>query len=378
MMTGKLLLFFVPIILFGMSLTGCMEEDTPRLHEENSHNLPREKEEAVPVEPKEDPVPPAEMEGEFYKVQGWLDNRNILYITNVNGGSNLYQYELFDGKSTLLYESPHFIVTAELNPGKDMVMIHSAPSSYEAELTIIDMEGETVFETRLPSFELAFEWNMENQEKILVSAFKEDWSYQVYIMDIGNKDITEVDLEHPFAVWPAEEEIYYLDWENNGPSLHAPLNKRSLDTRAEQTVLPGIHHLDISGADIFAVQSKETDPDRAVYYFIDSESGDMRSFEVAQLSAYSGWLVPFNDINEDRNFFYFRPLYSGEADLYGEGFTLSRYSLDEGSVEDLMEGMENEPLDCAPEGTYCLYGYQLEKLIDLQEKQILDLVDTNN
>jgi hypothetical protein len=43
-----------------------------------------------------------------------------------------------------------------------------------------------------------------------------------------------------------------------------------------------------------------------------------------------------------------------------------------------MEGMENEPLDCAPEGTYCLYGYQLEKLIDLQEKQILDLVDTNN
>ncbi|KKK33198.1 hypothetical protein WQ57_25040 [Mesobacillus campisalis] len=371
---GKFLLFFAFLFLAGISLAGCFKEDSASLHEKASH-VPNKKDGPAPGFSGKAPVLPLNVEGDFFKAIGWLDERTILYITNVSEGSNLYRYDIYDGKSTLLYESPHFAVTAELSPGKKHVLIHSAPSSYEAELAFINPNGEMLFKTRFPSFELAFEWNGEDEEKVLVSAFREDWSYQVYILDIGNENITEVDLDPPFAIWPAEEEMYYLDWDNTGPALHAPLKKRILNTQAEHTILEGVHHLEGSGELVLAVQTSETDNGMAAYQFIDSKSGERKSFEVVQLSAFSGWLVPFYDLGTDNSFVYFRPLYSGEADLYGAGFTLSRYSLDEGSEENLMEGMENEPINCAPDGKYCLYGFQLEKLIDMEKKQIINLID---
>ncbi|WP_053364096.1 hypothetical protein [Bacillus sp. FJAT-27251] len=372
--TGKFLLFFAFVFLAGISLAGCVKDDSARLHGKASH-VPNNKDEPAPGLSGKAPVLPVDVEGDFFKAIGWLDDRTILYITNVSEGSNLYRYDIFDGKSTLLYESPHIAVTAEISPGKKQVLIHSAPSSHEAELAFINPDGEELFKTRLPSFELAFEWNGEAEEKVLVSAFKEDWSYQVYILDIGNENISEVDLDPPFAIWPAEEEIYYLDWDNTGPALHAPLKKRILGTQTEHTILGGVHHLEGSGNLVLAVQTSETDSGMAAYHFIDSRSGERNSFEVMQLSAFSGWLVPFYDFDTAKSFVYFRPLYSGEADLYGAGFTLSSYSLEEGTEKTLMEGMENEPINCAPDGKYCLYGFQLEKLINLEDKQIIDLID---
>jgi hypothetical protein len=47
--------------------------------------------------------------------------------------------------------------------------------------------------------------------------------------------------------------------------------------------------------------------------------------------------------------------------------------LNRNEKKSIMEGLENEPLSCSPDGDLCLYGYYFEKLIDLDRKIVLKL-----
>ena len=64
----------------------------------------------------------------------------------------------------------------------------------------------------------------------------------------------------------------------------------------------------------------------------------------------------------------------GEADIYDSGFDLVRFHLDSGKEEVIFTGIVNEPLSCSPSGEMFMYGYQFEKVLNIETKEIIDLV----
>ncbi len=369
---------FSVILLFAVIyLAGCEKTSGSGLHPGSGQDsLDKSSPSTGPVE--EEPIPITGIDGIFSQVSGWLTEEEIVYITNnQDGGSSVFLYDLYAGKSSILYKTPYPVISAEISPDSKRILIHSAPSSYEADITIIDHGGSVLFEQKVPSFELTAEWNKADADKILITAFKEDWSYVVYNLNLSNSVMVEMDEFPPFALWQSNEKLYYLDWDADGTSLQVPLKERSLSGGSEKTVLTAAHYLDASISTLLAIETKQ-DTGTAVYHFFQDGEETAYKLEVPQLSSFSGWIVPEHDWMTDKELLHFQPLDSGEADFYSQGFNLVKYDVVTGSQKVVMEGMENAPLACGPDVEYCLYGFQLEKLINLKTGNVVELTEEVN
>ncbi len=371
----KMFILLILLIAAQPILGGCLKDSSVQLHSGTSHDVPNEKEstETSSTERKIFPVNPEK--GEFNRAAGWVTNDTILYITEAADGSRLFTYQLSTGADKLIFKSEFPVVKAEVNSLRKQILIHSARSTHEAELTIIDYDGKILADQRIDSYELSFEWNKEEDGEVLVTAFNEDWSYKTYLLKINENSLSKLDLPQPFAVWKSSEEILFLNWDQDSPDLQAPLIEKNLSNQKQRELLSSVHHIDSSKKVIMAVSTNQENKEFAVYRFMTKDLETISSLKVFQLTTYSGWLTPYYDIMDSQgSFIYFRPVTSGEADLYGEEFTLSRFSFKEGKEVDLVTGLANEPLSCSVQGELCLYGHQFEKVIDLREKKIHSLV----
>ncbi len=314
-------------------------------------------------------------EGEFYKIVGWLSGNQVLYISNIEQTSNVYRYDLLKGKSELVYKSEYPIVNVQISPSKKSILIHASPSSYEGLVTIIDTKGTELLKKSFASYELAFEWNPYKESEILVSKFDEDWSFQVLLLDLKKSNTTELNLSQPFIKWKNESEVALINWDENSPSLFAPLIVKNLENGMEKTLFPSV--IDFSAfRDMFmTVSVNEQDQSIAKYSFFDKEMKKLFSFSMPQLTNYSDWVIPFYDYNEKKGqFITLSPLTSGEADSYTDGFQLLAYNPKTGSSNLIKEGLENEPINLSPSGDALLYGNGFEKIIDIDSKKIYELI----
>lgn len=371
----KYFLFFAVLYMTVGIVAGCVNERIPQPHVGSNHNHPNIKDPPGLSFVGQSIKPISDIKGSFNAVVGWLTDDIILYITDENGGSNLYSYHLETGESSLFYTSNDPIVSTKISPHREKVLIHTAPTSYQARVIITDIKGNSLVETKIDSFELEFVWNYEREEEVMVTAFNEDWSYTSYILHIQDNRLAEVELPQPFVIWPTEDELLYLDWDKDRPGLHAPLVKKRLLSGDEETLMTSVYHLDISNNYIFSISIDDDDDALAKYDILNREYEQVISFKVNHLTSFSGWLVPFyNLMDDEKKLIYLHPIHGGEADLYDEDFELIEYSFEENKRKTLFQQLENEPISCAPNGSLCLYGYQFEKIIDLKEKEIINLI----
>ncbi|PFP31228.1 hypothetical protein COJ96_00890 [Bacillus sp. AFS073361] len=314
-------------------------------------------------------------EGEFSKLAGWLSEKQILYITNLEQTSSIYRYELFTGKSELIYKSEYPIINVQISPSRKSILIHASKTNAEGLVTIIDTKGNVIFKKDFPSYELAFEWNPYNESRVLVTKFAEDWSFQVLLLDLEQSTTTELDVPQPFMKWIASNQIAWISWNVDQPSLFAPLNSRNLDTGMEKKLFSSVIHFSAFPDLTMTVTINEQDQSMSSYSFYDKDLRKLSTFSMPQLTKYSDWLVPFYDYNKEKGqFTTLRPLSSGESDAYSEGFQLLNYNIKNGRSELIMEGLENEPLILSPTGGALLYGNRFEKIIDLNHKKIYELI----
>jgi dipeptidyl aminopeptidase/acylaminoacyl peptidase len=313
-------------------------------------------------------------EGEFYKVGGWVNDYQLLYITNVEQTSTIYLYDLLTGKSKKIYKSEVPIVTIQVSPQKKYILVHSSPSTYQGKVTIISSEGSELFEHSFASYELSFEWNPSNDSEVLVSAFNNDWTYQMELIDIGKRTTTELSLSQPFIKWLSDEEMAYLQWDDNQPALTAPLMVQNLKTNKVETLFSEVLQFTANRESIMTITVANQDQGKSIYSFFDQKLKSLFSFSVPNLTIFSGWLVPFFDLNETGRFITLEPVNSTEADSYSDGFQLVVYDIPKGSNQKIMNGMKNEPVLLAPSGNATLYGNKFEKIIDLTSKKIYNLV----
>lgn len=312
-------------------------------------------------------------EGEFFKVFGWLSDDEIVFASNVSSGSNLYTYSLETGESKLILNTGHPIVTVSINPQKTRLMVHTSPSSYEAVVTVYDINGIELANQSFPSSELHVEWNPYEEDKLLVVAFNDDWSYKAFLMNAEDRKVEETGIPDPFVKWIGKDKYAYLEWNEESPEFFAPLVLR--DVNGEKTTAPlgNLYHLETYKNLIMAISAAGTDLDKAIFTFYDTKLTQLFSFGLPQLGRFSGWLVPFMDFNDNKQeFTVFEPVKSGDADTYTEGFILASHALG-GGRKVLLEGAENQPIESSPNGEAFLYGYRFEKIIDAAGKKILPL-----
>ncbi|MBM4762286.1 hypothetical protein [Bacillus sp. B15-48] len=365
--------FVIFILLIAIIiLSGCIKEKTSHPQPSLNHDFQYDKE----TPGAKEIFPITNMQGVFSEVSGWIDNERILYVMNRSEGSFIHMYHLSTGESELLYESEYPIVNTMISPTKDQVLIHSSPSSYVGEIKIISIDGVLLYETRVDSFELEFSWNQENENEILVTAFYEDWTFSSFILNSKEQNIIEIELSQPFILWPVEDDILYLNWDTSDLTLHAALVKESITYGEKQEIVSSAHFIDSSRDFIIAVQTNIREPENAMYTIFNKEFEQVSLFKVNQLSQFSGWLVPYFDLIDSKQIILqFRPQSSGDADLYMNGFRLIEFSLMDGQEEVVFSDLENAPISCSPNGGLCLYGYQFEKLIDVKQKNIIDLIE---
>jgi len=313
--------------------------------------------------------------GEFFKSVGWLAENQVLYITNFEQTSNVYLYHLVTGKNDLVYKSASPIVSVKISPSKKYILIQSSPSSYQGIIVIINLMGKELWKQSLPSYELEFEWNPYDESKIIVTKFNEDWSFKTFLIDLNKTKMTGISLPQPFLKWVDRETVAYLKWDEGTSSLFAPLMFKNIKNQQEKTLNPAVFQFSAYPNLLMTIKANVHDKTKSTYIFYDQKMKSFFSFSIPQLTNYSDWVVPYYDFIESKNqFLTFMPLESTESDSYTEGFDLVSYDIQKGTKKQILKGMNNQPLICSPQGNACLYGNSLEKIIDVKEKKIINLV----
>jgi hypothetical protein len=310
--------------------------------------------------------------GEINKVIGWLSNDELIYMSQVSEGSNLYRYHLKNGISKIIFESKVPIVSTLISPDHTKLLIHSSPSTYEGQMKIIDLDGEEVFSHGFPSVEIVFEWSPYQQDQLFITAFKEDWSFTNYFLKISEMSLKEIDVRKPFAKWTGKGKMAFLDWNEEDISLLAPLIQKEF---GEEEVLMKneVFQFDTFINKILTI-TVDSIEQQANYTFYSEDMVEQLSFKTPVLSSYSGWLIPNYEMTSDQEeFLTMVPLKSTEADTYKDGFQFISVNIASGEKELILESTENVPFTCSPNKSFCLMGYQFEKLLNVQSKTLSTL-----
>jgi hypothetical protein len=310
--------------------------------------------------------------GNFSKVIGWLNDDEFVYMSQFSQGANLYRYNLKKGISKILYESKNPIVSSIISPDQSKILIHSSPTTYEGQMNIIDFEGKELFTQRFPSVEMVFEWNQYHSEQLFITAFKEDWSYTNYYLNVSEKKLNEIDVRKPFAKWTGESKMAFLDWNEDDISLLAPLIQKEFG-KEEVLLEDEIFQFDTFIGKMLTIIVDSSD-EKATYTFFSEDMVEQITFKTPVLSSYSGWLLPNYEISSDqREFLTMVPLKSAEADTYRNGFQFIAFDTVSGEKKLILESTDNVPFTCSPNKNFCLMGYQLERLLNVQNKTISSL-----
>jgi hypothetical protein len=369
----KFLILALLFLIFTILFSGC----TNTIHKDPRPSENTNKPD-VPPPPLGDTwkLPISIPEGNFYKIAGWLSDEQVLYITNHEQTSSIYCYQLTTGESKLLYKSEEPIVNVEISPKYQFILIHSSPSSYEGIITVIDSNGLEVARQSVPSYELVFEWNPYRDSEILITSFFEDWTFQMQLLDIKNNKTSYISSKQPFIKWFGEDKVVYINWDDESPSLLAPLVSKKLGYEEEEILSPEVFQFSTFKDVLMTIGVNEQDILQSSYSFYTKGMESLFSFSMPQLSMYSGWFVPSYDYNlRNGEFITFKPLRSGEADSYSEDFQLVSYNINKGTNTLILDGMKHAPIKFSPSGKALLYGDQFEKIIDINGKSIYEVIN---
>ncbi|MBB2480136.1 hypothetical protein H5P36_08025 [Bacillus sp. APMAM] len=359
------ILQFILLVMFMFSLSACH-------HRENKITTTHKQSTKSPY----DKVKPLIIEEDsFQKIVGWLNNNTVVYVAEDKNNTNIYRYNLLDGQKHILYTSDNPVKNVVIAPDKKKLLIHSASLTYMAEINVINLNGKVLFTRKVPSYDLSFDWNNNNPDLILTTVFFEDWSYQVHVLDVKNRTFKKYPAADPFVKWFNGDGILFQDWKDNEMHFFAPLRSVSLSgSDLAKTLFPRIYKFAAYSPYLMTITIPENHKDQAVYHFYNQELNELFTFEVPHLNQYDNWLVPNYDFLRNQ-FLTFVPSEGGSIDEYSGKFQLIQFDIQRKEKKLITDKLKNQPISLSPDGTMCLYGNQLNQLINLNNGKIKSIVE---
>jgi len=317
--------------------------------------------------------------GSFEKVYGWLDDQTILYSYVISGNYVLASYNLYSEDQDTIFTTEEPIMNVLIHKHSDKLFIHTSPYSHAGNLYFTDFKGNVYFSTEIDSYELAYEWNEAEPSLMLVTAFFEDWSYKVHLINSETGKVEEVEGIQPFLKWYDDKHILEQDWKEDELAFFAPIIKKSLLKTTElEKVHEEVFRFDMFAHNMMTIKVEDKNEKEIKYSFYDFKLKEVISVAFPNLTQYADWLIPFYTFNEkNQAFLTFAPKRHDSLEHYNEGYQLVSVDLKQLKTKVLLTDLENKPILCSKEGDLCLYGYQYENLLNLKTGKQLQLIHTS-
>lgn len=373
---------FLKFLLIGLLfLAGCKNFGVDQNLESANHPL-RE----VPSLQKKGFVPTAKeviplevSETAFRSIIGWISEEEILVNEAIDQGSVLYKYNVYSGEKREVVQLEHAIINAMISPSREYILIHSAPSPFEAQLQVFRTDTfHEVYHESFESSEIVYAWNGNNESKIIVTAFNKDWTFRSYVIRTDLHESELVELSQPFAEWLDENRLLMLNWDLESPDILAPFLIAS--DNGLEVVGGEEYYFFKSWSDlVLSIGVKNEDFDNANFIFYNKNLEPIYSFQAPHIAQYSGWMIPhFDYLPELKEFILVEPYESGEIGVYTGGYKLVKRNVETGLEEILLEKIENQPIACSPDGRLCLFGSILQDMIYLEEGKVEPFIKYRN
>ncbi|SFC39673.1 hypothetical protein SAMN05443252_103214 [Bacillus sp. OV322] len=300
---------------------------------------------------------------------GWLDSHTILYSSGKKGNQmqELHSWNMKTNKKRVFFQNEASISDVKISPSKSFVLVKLSSSKKKAIIEILDHTGKSVYSAAIPSTELTYEWNPYSDGVLFISGFNENWTYSSYAADVTRKKMDKVPFPQPFAQWSSKDELLYLDWDKKNPGQTAPLMKRNFTSGKTETVMLDIGYFKKWSKGLMTIAASSESPDKADYIFYNNKGKALSSMSMPLLKTFSDWVIPKMDvIGKTTELITFRPERGGDGSGADKHFSLVSFNWKTGKEEELLKHQSNEPLSCSPNGQWCLYGTQLENIVNMK------------
>lgn len=301
----------------------------------------------------------------FHFVAGWLSDTEIVYVEKDEGFYKVNTFDLNTGETATLHKEKSIVVDVLIHPSKKYLLLHTSANSTSATIKILTTDGIVQDEIGVSSTELAIEWNDLDPSLILLTAFYQDWTFDLFLYKGAESDLSLLPIEDPFPKWYGAEQIitgYVEDHPLDGGKLllFNPTTEEWGDLGVD-----GVVYFDTYERTLLTVKINEAGD--ALYKLSKLEGTQLSEWTQPAVSNYSEWVVPDVEWTSDNTVFFRAPVTGGQLDELTSPFRLIREK--EGQQQIVAEEVEAGFLRCSPSGLVCIAGSSPTTLFDTETAQ---------
>ena len=298
----------------------------------------------------------------FHFVADWLTDTKIVFVEKEDSVYFVKTFDVATGEIDTLFEEAAIIVDVLIHPSKKTLLLHTTSDASSAKVKIISVEGTVLDEITIASSELAIEWNDLDPTLVLLTAFYEDWSFDVFLYNGKEEEPDLIPLENPFPKWLGTDKVATID------ELNHPLDGGNLliyDRKTgnrEHSTLEKILYFDTYKDSLLTVQLGEEE--NALYTIFDRDDKVISNWTMPAVSNYSEWFFPEIQWLSSTTVVLPSAKRGGLLDELQGSYKLVQVT--GGQEEILIDEIVPGPLRCSPDGGKCLTGFNKENLVDLK------------
>ncbi|WP_040758118.1 hypothetical protein [Sporosarcina newyorkensis] len=328
----------IVMILLALFLVGCEQNEIEKTEEKDPLVVDEEVLSVKTLKTSEE---------NLRFVAGWLDDMNIAYVDHHDAEDRLQVFNLKTGEIHTIYTDASIISEVLIHRSKKQLLVKTSDTSTEANMTVIDTEGQVLDELTVESSELEIQWNDAEASKLLISAFREDWSYQVFLYDMNEKSLEPIELTDPFPQWMGEDQLVYLEG--------STIVKESLQTSERSELVSEVNSFHASSEQLVV---EIPDEEQTRFTVLDANGEEKHTWQ----AEHSSETIEDVEFIDDDNIIMSTNLSSDNQ----EGMSTMVQVIDGEAIKRYDPEVEGGLLNCSPDGGACLVGYRMDTLIDLQ------------
>lgn len=301
-------------------------------------------------------------QAKFHFIADWLTDTSVLFVEKDQNNYYLKIFNFETGDIAILFEDTSIIADVKIHPSKELILLHTSNNPTSATIKILGLDGILKDEITVESSELSIEWNDLDPSLILLTAFHQDWTYDVFLYDGKSTDsgFGLIDIGDPFPKWAGIGSILTNSLDEH-PLDGGSLNIYDIATdKWKASELTEVVFVDTYEESILVVRIE--DNATAHYSIINLDGTVTADWKMPVVSNYSEWILPEINWVSANTVILAAHEFGGQLDELSEPHRLTRVT--DGQQEFLADNVLSSLLRCSPNGERCLTGYSAERLIN--------------